>query len=245
MDKIKLLVYGEGPTDYGWRDASGEWRAGPIIYLLQKCAAELQTELEIDYVDKSVIDGKKRMKFGMRRTRNVNGKGIPALRFTVYALDRGYTRGIFYCDTDKVEYGKNTRESDCKKHFEKIYEDVLQGLQDDISKKWIGIPMIALKMIECWLLADQDAYQNYFGSRPEKALLPKRPELIWGEKKEPKSDYPKNVMTRVLKQYHKEPGREVFIEIAKATQIRVLLEKCPISFSKFYEDFERLLLAET
>ena len=121
MDKIKLLVYGEGPTDYGWRDASGEWRAGPIIYLLEKCAAELQTELEIDYVDRSVIDGKKRMKFGMRRTRNVNGKGIPALRFTVYALDRGYTRGIFYCDTDKVEYGKNTRESDCKKHFEKIY----------------------------------------------------------------------------------------------------------------------------
>ena len=93
--------------------------------------------------------------------------------------------------------------------------------------------MIALKMIECWLLADQDAYQNYFGLRPEKALLPKRPELIWGEKKEPKSDYPKNVMTRVLKQYHKEPGREVFIEIAKATQIRVLLEKCPISFPNF------------
>ena len=66
-----------------------------------------------------------------------------------------------------------------------------------------------------------------------------------GREKEPKSDYPKNVMTRVLKQYHKEPGREVFIEIAKATQVRVLLEKCPISFSKFYEDFERLLLAET
>lgn len=240
MDKIRLLVYGEGPTDYGWRNSLGEWEAGPIIYLLRKCAAELHVELEIDYADKSKIDGKERIKLGMRRIRNIAGKGIPALRFRIHALENGYHRGVFYCDTDKVEYGKNTKEADCKKHFEKIYEDVLQGLQESAPVKWTGIPMIALKMIECWLLADQEAYKNYFGSKPDEVFLPKKPELIWGEKKNAESDYPKYFIARVLKQYHTKPGREVYIEIAKAIQIKVLLEKCPISFSRFYEDFSEM-----
>lgn len=240
MDKIKLLVYGEGPTDYGWRNSSGEWEAGPIIYLLRKCASELHVELETDYAEKSVIDGKKRMKFGMRRTRNVDGKGIPALRFTLYALENGYSRGVFYCDTDKVEYGKNTKEADCKKHFEKIYGDVLQGLQDEVSKKWIGIPMIALKMIECWLLSDEDAYWRCFGSELRKGILPDKPELIWGKKKDENSDYPKNYIKRVLKQCHRVPDRKVFIDIAKETRIDVLSDKCPISFGQFYNDFKEM-----
>ena len=68
----------------------------------------------------SVIDGKKRMKFGMRRTRNVNGKGIPALRFTVYALDRGYTRGIFIAIRIKSNMEK-TQESQIVKNILKKY----------------------------------------------------------------------------------------------------------------------------
>lgn len=60
MKILKILVYGEGPDDYGWKDSRGEWHPGTIISLLQKCAKELHVELKIDYVEKELIDGKKR-----------------------------------------------------------------------------------------------------------------------------------------------------------------------------------------
>ena len=66
------------------------------------------------------------------------------------------------------------------------------------------------------------------------------PELIWGEKSNPDSDYPKNYIRRVLEQYHEEPGREVFVNIAQETSIGILKEKCPISFAKFHEEFIEL-----
>ena len=28
MKEMKLMVYGEGPTDYGWQTLYGEWEAG-------------------------------------------------------------------------------------------------------------------------------------------------------------------------------------------------------------------------
>ncbi len=243
MKKMKLIVYGEGPTDYGWRTTSGEWKAGPVIYLIRKCAKNLKVDLEIDYADKKNIDGSQRIKLGIRHTRNMSGKSLPALRFTMYALENGYTKGIFYCDTDKISDGKNTKESDCKKHFENLYNDVLKGLQCADSKIWVGIPMIALKMIECWLLADEEAYKYCFGSKPVKVHLPHKPELIWGEKSVINSDYPKNYIKRVLKQYGEESDRDNFINIAEATRINILLEKCPISFARFYDDFIRLARA--
>lgn len=237
MKKRKILVYGEGPDDYGWKDSRGKWHQGSIGYLLQKCAKEMQIELEIEYVEKEFIDGKKKIKLAARRLRNVDGKGIPARRFSVYAVTHGYTRGIFYCDTDKSPAGSQKDEANCRKHFEKVYCDVVQGLQLAENEHWEGVPMISLKMIECWLLSDKKAYKQRFGSEPKRMKLPSKPELIWGEKNNPSSDYPKNYMKRVLEQYHEEPDRELYTAIAEETSIDTLKEKCPISFKKFYEDF--------
>lgn len=38
MKQMKILVYGEGPDDYGWKDSMGKWHPGSVIYILQKCA---------------------------------------------------------------------------------------------------------------------------------------------------------------------------------------------------------------
>ncbi|MDO4339215.1 MAG: hypothetical protein Q4C91_14210 [Eubacteriales bacterium] len=237
MKKMKILVYGEGPTDYGWQSPTGEWLPGPIVYLIRKCAEEFQVDLEIGYIEKKVIDGENRIKLGARHMRNLSGKGIPALRFSLYAKENGYTAGVFYCDTDRIMIGKNTKETDCKKYYEQIYSDVIQGLQRIGNIGWTGVPMISLKMIECWLLSDKMAYKKCFGKEPEKVKLPSKPELIWGEKNNPSSDYPKNYLRRVLEQYHKEADRDILIEIAKETETDTLKEKCPISFARFYEDF--------
>lgn len=194
MKQLKFLVYGEGPDDYGWKDSTGGWRPGSIIYLLKKCAEEMNVDLEIEYVEKRFIDGKDKVKLAARHLRKVEGKGIPALRFSMYAVRKGYTEGIFYCDTDKVISGNQKEETHCRKYFEKIYSDV----------------------------------------------LPSKLELIWGEKNNPASDYPKNYLKRVLEQYYQKPDRETYIDIADEISIETLKEKCPISFRRFYEDFAEL-----
>lgn len=241
MKKLKILIYGEGPDDYGWKDSNGKWCPGSIIYLLQKCANERQVKLEIEYVEKHFIDGKNKIKLAARHLREVDGKGIPALRFSIYALENGYTIGIFYCDTDKTLTGSQKDEANCRKHFEKVYSDVAQGLRLAGEGHWKGVPMISLKMIECWLLSDKYAYKKCFGAEPKRVKLPSKPELIWGEKNNPSSDYPKNYIKRILEQYHKEPDREVYTNIAEETSLDTLKEKCPISFAKFYEDFTELI----
>ena len=239
MKPLRLLVYGEGPTDYGWISSTGEWKAGPVIFLLQKCAKEFEIELEIHYVAKSEIDGAKRIKLGARRLRGLSGKGIPAAHFAVYALEHDYLCGVFYCDTDKVMEGKNTRESDCRKHFRKIQAEVIAGFSAVENSSWKGVAMIAMKMIECWLMADASAYRKSFGKLPDQCPLPSKPELIWGEKSDGGSDYPKYYIGRVLQQYHLEPDRDIFNEIAENMILSVLREKCPISFGQFWEDFQK------
>lgn len=240
MKQLKFLVYGEGPDDYGWKDSTGEWRPGSIIYLLKKCAEEMNVDLEIEYVEKRFIDGKDKIKLAARHLRKVEGKGIPALRFSMYAVENGYTEGIFYCDTDKVISGNQKEETHCRKYFEKIYSDVTRGLQSVEGTIWRGLPMISLKMIENWLLADKETYRKCFGAEPMNPKLPSKPELIWGEKNNPASDYPKNYLKRVLEQYYQKPDRETYIDIADEISIETLKEKCPISFRRFYEDFAEL-----
>ena len=215
MKQIRLLVYGEGPDDYGWRDSKGEWCSGSIISILKKCAEEMNIDLDIDYVEKRFVDGKDKIKLAARHLRKVEGKGIPALRFSMYAIKNGYTEGIFYCDT-------------------------VNGLQAAESTVWRGIPMISLKMIENWLLADKESYRKCFGAAPSNPSLPSKPELIWGEKNNLSSDYPKNYIKRVLEQYYQKPGREIYRNIADEVSIETLRKKCPISFCRFYEDFAGL-----
>lgn len=107
------------------------------------------------------------------------------------------------------------------------------------NEQWTGIPMIAMKMIECWLLSDKDAYKRCFGSDLKKMNLPSKPELIWGEKNKRSSDYPKNYFKRVLEEYHKDADRELYVNIAEQTSIHALKEKCMISFMTFYEEFAK------
>ncbi|XCP85171.1 hypothetical protein ABXS75_19465 [Roseburia hominis] len=237
MAKAKVAVYGEGPTDYGKKVfGKEEWESGPIICLIYKCAEKAGVDIEIECVEKRFIDGKERVKLGVRQLRGLKGKAIPARYFKIYALQQGYRLGIFYCDTDKMMSGSNTNENVCRKEFERIYDEVEQGL-DYEPCFWLGLPMVALKMIESWLLADEGAYIRCFGNMPVKPSLPIRPELIWGEKDNRNSNYPKNYMRRVLEQYHEISSRETFYRIAEEMDIDVLCEKCEISFGQFWKDF--------
>ena len=78
--------------------------------------------------------------------------------------------------------------------------------------------------------------------RPKSApCFPSHPELEWGDKKTPSSNYPKCKLTRILSAYGLEPVRETYCEIAAASNIGTLIEKCPISFAPFAEEFNRIM----
>ena len=258
MKKRKILLYGEGKTDYGIKDhtkmpgeksvyAEEEWIPGPIVYILKNCADLLKQDITIEYADKREIDGKRKIKLGKKQLEDLKkqgldqGKALPARRFKIAALENGFEAGIFYCDTDKVEKGKNTDQQACKKEFERIYREVDAGLNGGLSARWKGLPMVALKMIECWLLSDEYAYARCFGCVPDAPGLPEKPELIWGRKEDENSNYPKNYMDRVLKQYGKQSSIEIFDQIAQNIGLEILKDKCSISFGKFYEDICGLL----
>lgn len=34
MKSMKVMIYGEGPTDYGWKNKSGKWEKGFPRYIL-------------------------------------------------------------------------------------------------------------------------------------------------------------------------------------------------------------------
>ena len=134
-----------------------------------------------------------------------------------------------YVDSDSTE----------SKDFNEKYNDIMNAYIE-LDREEDSIPIIPVTMIESWILADEEAYYLTFGKYPEKVKLPKKPESIWGNKEEPKSDYPKRYLERVLEQFDKKSCREIFCEIAENSDIETLRKKCPLSFGRFYEDLIKL-----
>lgn len=239
--KNQVAVTGEGPTDYGCRifdKRSGQyqWQWGPVIEILEKCrkAAENETEVEWVPVEKEEI---KKIKL-LRTEKNLKGRAIPARKFRNYCQANQIQYGIFYTDADRGE-DSGKEENKAEKHFSMVYSEAKSGLKADTSEGRF-LPMIPLKMIENWLLADEYAYKMEYGQIPSKPSLPRQPEFIWGKKEDPESDYPKNYLSRVLAEVSKntdQNSREVFCRLAQWIRTEILRERCPLSFKPFYQDF--------
>lgn len=238
MEK-KIAVTGEGPTDYGretYDKGLTQWAWGPIRHLMDRC---IENYGQSDYPEFVAIH-KQELKTAklLRSDKKLEGLSIPARKFKNYCRENKLQYGVFYADADKRESsGKTMREA--RKHFEEVYSEVEKGLGGEEEKNFI--PMIPLKMIENWLLADEEAFQTCYRTSVK---LPGAPELIWGDKHNPDSDYPKHVMNRVLSQIKTKENcnqQETFCELATTINIETLREKCPISFERFYRDFGGLL----
>lgn len=238
--KKRIAVTGEGPTDYGqmgFHPGTGqpEWKWGPVKEFCILCLDEEKME-EVPELCPIHKEDVKRIKL-LRSDSGLEGRAIPARKFRNLCREQKLEYGIFYSDADRGgDSGKTTHRAG--KHFEKIYQEVIRGLQAEEDQHFI--PMVPLKMIECWLLADEKAFYKCFGKVPK---LPSAPELIWGEKGNPGSEYPKCYMVRAIKQASggKTDGRrETFCRLAENMDIETLKERCPISFRTFFEDFRRL-----
>lgn len=229
-----IAVTGEGSTDYGTKEFGGAWLWGPVGVYLSRLSEKMNK-----YADLVPIERKEVESFHLGRSINaLSGKAIPARRFYVKAKESGFAYGVYYSDADKIPGTRNTS-SDAKKCWQQRYDEVAEGLNNDLEH---FIPMISLRMIESWILADKEALENVGGTL---GYYPDRePEMLWGDEHDPNSNYPKCVLNRVVNSMKKKPksfGMPIYVEIAENQKMDVLIERCPVSFKKFFEDYSCVL----
>ncbi|MCL2351977.1 MAG: DUF4276 family protein [Firmicutes bacterium] len=176
------------------------------------------------------------------------------LRNETYLLDnrRGIHAGYTFVD----RLAMTAKKANCKhiayhQDADGSYADVYKNVTEWLSKyagTYFCLAIVPKEMVESWLLADKQAYAAVFGSEPKRPALPKEPEKIWGKDNDSKSNYPKNVMRRVLEQYRKRPHREIreiYTEIAEQSNIDTLKTRCPVSFARFYDDLQGFMSTVT
>ena len=134
---------------------------------------------------------------------------------------------------------------DAGRSYARVYRDINNDLSEFREKGYGCIAIVPKEMIESWILADEQAYENMFGKTPDNPALPKKPEEMWGQKENKDSNYPKNVMTRVLQQYIVIQNREVYAEIAENSNIEKVLVRCPKSFARFVNDMKMIESTES
>ncbi|WP_026664621.1 DUF4276 family protein [Butyrivibrio sp. FC2001] len=236
---IKIAVTGEGSTDYGKRKyGTDEWDWGPIAVYINKIAEEKNRIIELYPIEREDI---KRVQLH-RSMRGLEGKAIPARKFAIKIKENNLNHGIYYCDADKDSHTQND-ERQAQRQFQKVHDEIAQGLTLlDVD----AIPMVALRMIEAWILGDKRAIENALSINIKESSYLGRPELLWGSKNDPRSNYPKNVLDRVIKLSDKKYSdynvtAEDFCKIADETDIAELKRTCSISFGAFYEEYCNLL----
>ena len=240
---MEIAVTGEGPADYGkeiYKDGIRKWEWGAAGIYIKRIAKEQNKEVTLHAIPRKNVDA---IKLQRRQLQGLDGKAVPARKFAICMQKQGYSYGIYYCDADRGSGDKNSDENVARKRFNSVYESVRKGLEGEIN---YAIPMVSLRMIENWVVADTKAFEECFGKCPE---IPNKPELLWGDKNNPKSDYPKHYLQRIVRSMGKKyetinVSSELYCEIVEQQDLNEVAKKCYISFRKFYEDFSNMLAQE-
>lgn len=223
-----ILLYGEGPKDYGKQEyGTGIWIDGPVQSLMRMICRDI----EIESIG-SLKDGRPKIQKSLK---GLKGHGMEALILSLIAKEKGKDIAALYIDADRTPGSRPTKETECKKRYRELKEDADKGFQQ--SKCELPyITIVPMKMIESWLMSDTQSFINAFGGKGPQEQA-RQPELEWGEKRDPESNYPKNKLERMLRECGQNPNRETFVALVENCDIEVLRQKCPISFEDFYMRF--------
>jgi len=249
---LKLLLQGEGPTDCGIVNyQTGTVEEGPVQIYIRKILGggelmmKLLTRAGIELQTSSHKHKRPRLQ---PHGHKLKGHGIRAYLLSVEAMQQKCDGCVLYIDADKESGIDARKEHACKKRYDEIKTDILHGFQ---AKSFRGIAAIPMKMIESWIMGDKEAFPRAFGKihppKHNKSIqkdviesCPSTPELDWGEKSDPNSNYPKNRLNRILSAYNQEPCQETFCEVAQNANIETLCATCPISFKDFHDQLINL-----
>lgn len=234
---MKMLVMGEGPTDVGSLDyQTGALHEGPVLVMIGRI---LGGENSVILLDKS--DLKKRGKRYQRSMKGLHGHGQMSFLAKMQSVDDQCDMVVFYRDADR-EGGRDARkEKVCQDRFEEVRADILTGFQRARRPEVFDLAVVPVKMIESWLMASPKAFAATFGdsrTKLAKSLFPNCPELEWGDKDDLQSNYPKNQMNRILACFDETASQDCFARLAEHVDFDEMCQKCPISFSVFYQDLQ-------
>ena len=244
---IKILIYGEGPTDCGELNfLTGTLVEGPVEVYIRKILGD-QEEVEFTLTD---LTKEKRPKF-QRIGKNLGKHGRNAALLMRSALADKYHCAAYYSDGDRAQGSDARRENVCQRRYNELKDEIISGFASvRIENAVHGVAIIPMKMIESWLMGDPAAFSCAFSHAEEEThknrrqgrqeTCPNQPELDWGAHDDPSSNYPKNRLARILDVYGKTCNRETFCEIAEHSSVETLLQTCPISFADFYEQVRAL-----
>lgn len=232
---MKMFLTGEGPTDCGRnrfdkKSSRFVWEDGPVQVYIRKIIPDLQ----IDTFGKAELrdlSATRKTKRNQRSTQGLEGHGQRAFYIAQLATEKGYDIAAMYSDADKSSGSTQKDMVSCQRRYDLISGQILAGLRRGGADKPLAI--VPMKMIECWILGDREAFVKIFGSAPKQALF-KDPELLWGDEHDPESGYPKNRLARILRECGEKSSQDTFVTIANASDITTLCKSCPISFADFF-----------
>ena len=216
---MNIAVTGEGVTDYG-QQVFGEdkWEEGPVQVYLKRIADNYKINVNINPIDRRDVE---RVRLQGRSIRGLSGKSVPARKFKVLCKEKGYSYGVYYCDADRESGMKNSDEKAIINRYEEVYSEVKEGL-DSVNKHYI--PMISCRIIENWILADKAAIRELYGKTNVDYNVNKV-ENLWGDKRNPQSNYPKCIIERlhnasVKKSIKGKSNREIYVNIAQIQNLQ-------------------------
>lgn len=227
-----IALLGEGKNDYGI-EARNSWQEGAVQPLLRRIEG---------FNDAEIIPVRK------NRNRTVApGRKHKKCSFTILCLRSFMIENteidliIVYKDCDKTSGESASKREAIRKHSE-VYQTLKSELNEFKNEFRIdSIPMVPIRMLENWLLGDNNAYIAVWENQPNNPSLPNEPEFIWGDEQDNNSNHPKNYIRRVLNQYDEDYSTENFIKIAENINLTNLKRTCENSFTIFYDDIMQII----
>jgi hypothetical protein len=196
----------------------GKRDIGPIRSFIKKCAWPVTVQVKCE-THKSIKRIRKYQSLGRDNSRI---DMISKLKIWALLEESGHLG--YHQDSDD-------------QNFFSTYNAIKQDFQTIVSKGMIYIPIVPKKTMESWLLSDSFAYP----STPKKPPLPEEPEEIWGAKGDSRGNHPKQYLKRVLQQFNKDDNSHSYTQIAEASDIEILRNRCPESFGRFYADMQSFI----
>lgn len=218
---MKVLLCGEGPHDIGiidrWSISADRQAEQPgwLQVLLQKI---FSCEIEFVIVPRSRLISLPKMGPPLPK-----GHGTKAYLAKFRALSDKCDLVVFMLDADTAD----------EREWARKRAEVLSGFAA-IDREIRAVACVPMSTSESWMLADPAAWDAV--SQKKGLKLPKRPEKLWGVRSDPLGKHPHCLFKMKCADANLEDSRETRVLIMESSKIESVKEKCPISFSAFFED---------
>jgi hypothetical protein len=210
----------------------GSTDVGPLTVLIKKCSS--QHELNIDCRTHDELK-----KISLLKTEFPKGFIKNNDRINRVAYIRRLLHIANVSGSTNIALHQDTGHQNFWDVYHGIHNDFNAVLQGSIKR----LAIVPKEMTESWLLSDVMAINSLGDGKTHVDQSP-NPETLWGDKDDPKSNYPKNYLKQNLEKLGVKYNSESCTRIAKKTDIEVLRNRCPLSFGQFYSDMQSFIVEE-